>query len=44
MFPQAELNSQQTVSTEIAKALEETRRQKEELQTRVSGYIVQYTQ
>ncbi|XP_078106132.1 golgin subfamily A member 1 isoform X3 [Sander vitreus] len=31
----AELNSQQTVSTEIAKALEETRRQKEELQTQV---------
>uniref|UniRef100_A0A3B5B3G3 Golgin subfamily A member 1 n=1 Tax=Stegastes partitus TaxID=144197 RepID=A0A3B5B3G3_9TELE len=29
--PQAELNSRQTVSTEIAKALEETRRQKEEL-------------
>ncbi|XP_041855580.1 golgin subfamily A member 1 isoform X2 [Melanotaenia boesemani] len=31
----AELNSRQTVSTEIAKALEETRRQKEELQTQV---------
>ncbi|XP_023140989.1 golgin subfamily A member 1 isoform X1 [Amphiprion ocellaris] len=31
----AELNSRQTVSTEIAKALEETRRQKEELQTKV---------
>uniref|UniRef100_A0A8D0CWN1 Golgin subfamily A member 1 n=1 Tax=Sander lucioperca TaxID=283035 RepID=A0A8D0CWN1_SANLU len=35
VLPQAELNSQQTVSTEIAKALEETRRQKEELQTQV---------
>uniref|UniRef100_A0A3P8T416 Golgin subfamily A member 1 n=1 Tax=Amphiprion percula TaxID=161767 RepID=A0A3P8T416_AMPPE len=35
VFPQAELNSRQTVSTEIAKALEETRRQKEELQTKV---------
>ncbi|XP_033974180.1 golgin subfamily A member 1 isoform X2 [Trematomus bernacchii] len=31
----AELNSRQTVSTEIAKALEESRRQKEELQTQV---------
>ncbi|XP_029295561.1 golgin subfamily A member 1 isoform X2 [Cottoperca gobio] len=31
----AELNSRQTVSTEIAKALEETRRQKEELQIQV---------
>ncbi|XP_047448489.1 golgin subfamily A member 1 isoform X2 [Mugil cephalus] len=31
----AELSSRQTVSTEIAKALEETRRQKEELQTQV---------
>lgn len=31
----AELDSRQTVSTEIAKALEETRRQKEELQTQV---------
>ncbi|KAM6930958.1 golgin subfamily A member 1 [Xenentodon cancila] len=31
----AELISRQTVSTEIAKALEETRRQKEELQTQV---------
>ncbi|XP_060927767.1 golgin subfamily A member 1 isoform X1 [Limanda limanda] len=30
-----ELSSRQTVSTEIAKALEETRRQKEELQTQV---------
>ncbi|CAK6959657.1 golgin subfamily A member 1 [Scomber scombrus] len=30
-----ELGSRQTVSTEIAKALEETRRQKEELQTQV---------
>ncbi|KAM7416868.1 hypothetical protein PAMA_018782 [Pampus argenteus] len=30
-----ELNSRQRVSTEIAKALEETRRQKEELQTQV---------
>ncbi|XP_056274892.1 golgin subfamily A member 1 [Pseudoliparis swirei] len=30
-----ELSSQQTVSTEIAKALEESRRQKEDLQTRV---------
>uniref|UniRef100_A0A8D3DRL0 Golgin subfamily A member 1 n=1 Tax=Scophthalmus maximus TaxID=52904 RepID=A0A8D3DRL0_SCOMX len=30
--------SRQTVSTEIAKALEESRRQKEELQTQVSGY------
>uniref|UniRef100_A0AAQ5ZIP7 Golgin subfamily A member 1 n=1 Tax=Amphiprion ocellaris TaxID=80972 RepID=A0AAQ5ZIP7_AMPOC len=36
VFPQAELNSRQTVSTEIAKALEETRRQKEELQTKIS--------
>ncbi|XP_061585678.1 golgin subfamily A member 1 isoform X2 [Cololabis saira] len=31
----AELSSRQTVSTEIAKALEETRRQKEDLQTQV---------
>ncbi|XP_072243309.1 golgin subfamily A member 1 [Leuresthes tenuis] len=31
----AELDSRQTVSTEIAKALEESRRQKEELQTQV---------
>ncbi|XP_028269025.1 golgin subfamily A member 1 isoform X1 [Parambassis ranga] len=31
----AELNSRQTLSTEIAKALEETRRQKEELQMQV---------
>ncbi|XP_077943601.1 golgin subfamily A member 1 isoform X5 [Gasterosteus aculeatus] len=31
----AELNCRQTVSTEIAKALEESRRQKEELQTQV---------
>uniref|UniRef100_A0A3Q3MUS7 Golgin subfamily A member 1 n=1 Tax=Mastacembelus armatus TaxID=205130 RepID=A0A3Q3MUS7_9TELE len=35
VFPQAELTSRQTVSTEIAKALEETRRQKEELQIQV---------
>uniref|UniRef100_A0A8C4NUS1 Golgin subfamily A member 1 n=1 Tax=Dicentrarchus labrax TaxID=13489 RepID=A0A8C4NUS1_DICLA len=35
VFPQVELNSRQTVSTEIAKALEETRHQKEELQTQV---------
>uniref|UniRef100_A0A8D2ZE11 Golgin subfamily A member 1 n=1 Tax=Scophthalmus maximus TaxID=52904 RepID=A0A8D2ZE11_SCOMX len=34
----SELSSRQTVSTEIAKALEESRRQKEELQTQVSGY------
>lgn len=34
---QVELNSRQTLSTEIAKALEETRRQKEGLQTQVSG-------
>uniref|UniRef100_A0A8C2WEA9 Golgin subfamily A member 1 n=1 Tax=Cyclopterus lumpus TaxID=8103 RepID=A0A8C2WEA9_CYCLU len=33
-FPQVELKSRQTVSTEIAKALEDSRRQKEELQTR----------
>uniref|UniRef100_A0A3B4ULI9 Golgin subfamily A member 1 n=1 Tax=Seriola dumerili TaxID=41447 RepID=A0A3B4ULI9_SERDU len=33
--PQMELNSRHTVSTEIAKALEETRRQKEELQIQV---------
>ncbi|XP_073322116.1 golgin subfamily A member 1 isoform X3 [Pagrus major] len=32
---QAELNNRQTVSLEIAKALEETRQQKEELQTQV---------
>uniref|UniRef100_A0A3P8QDH4 Golgin subfamily A member 1 n=1 Tax=Astatotilapia calliptera TaxID=8154 RepID=A0A3P8QDH4_ASTCA len=32
---QVELNSRQTLSTEIAKALEETRRQKEGLQTQV---------
>ncbi|XP_076587501.1 golgin subfamily A member 1 isoform X2 [Chaetodon auriga] len=31
----AELNNRQTVSTEIAKALEETRQQKEELQSKV---------
>uniref|UniRef100_A0A4W6G4L8 Golgin subfamily A member 1 n=1 Tax=Lates calcarifer TaxID=8187 RepID=A0A4W6G4L8_LATCA len=35
VFPQTELDSRQTVSIEIAKALEETRRQKEELQTQV---------
>lgn len=34
---QVELNNRQTVSLEIAKALEETRQQKEELQTQVSG-------
>lgn len=34
---QAELNSRQMVSTEIAKALEESRRQKEDLQTQVCG-------
>ena len=33
--PQAELGSRQTVSVEIAKALEDTRRQKEELQLQV---------
>ncbi|KAI5622151.1 golgin subfamily A member 1 isoform X1, partial [Silurus asotus] len=33
---QAELNSRQTVSVEIAKALEETRKQREELQQQVS--------
>uniref|UniRef100_A0A3Q1I2X8 Golgin subfamily A member 1 n=1 Tax=Anabas testudineus TaxID=64144 RepID=A0A3Q1I2X8_ANATE len=37
VFPQAELDSRQTVSTEIAKALEDTRQQKEELQTQVCG-------
>ncbi|XP_064153586.1 golgin subfamily A member 1 [Anguilla rostrata] len=34
-LPQAELASRQTVSVEIAKALEETRRQREELQQQV---------
>lgn len=42
VFPQMELNSRQTVSTEIAKALEETRRQKEELQTQVCSKHVYY--
>uniref|UniRef100_A0A3P9L8Z5 Golgin subfamily A member 1 n=1 Tax=Oryzias latipes TaxID=8090 RepID=A0A3P9L8Z5_ORYLA len=35
---EAELNSRQMVSTEIAKALEESRRQKEDLQTQVCGF------
>lgn len=35
--PQVELNNRQTVSLEIAKGLEETRQQKEDLQTQVSG-------
>ena len=38
--PQVELNNRQTVSLEIAKALEETRQQKGELQTQVSGIHV----
>ena len=38
--PQVELNNRQTVSLEIAKALEETRQQKGELQTQVSGVHV----
>ncbi len=43
-FPQAELSNRQIVSTEIAKALEETRQQKEELQTQVcrQTHIMQY--
>lgn len=36
VFIQTELSNQQKVCTEITKALEETRRQKEELQARVS--------
>uniref|UniRef100_A0A3Q3NRJ5 Golgin subfamily A member 1 n=1 Tax=Labrus bergylta TaxID=56723 RepID=A0A3Q3NRJ5_9LABR len=36
VFLQTELISRQTVSTEIAKALEDSRRQKEELQTQVA--------
>lgn len=45
-FPQEELNNRDTVSTEIAKALEETRQLKEELQTQVCGQtcIMQYSQ
>uniref|UniRef100_A0A8C7ZI73 Golgin subfamily A member 1 n=1 Tax=Oryzias sinensis TaxID=183150 RepID=A0A8C7ZI73_9TELE len=38
LHSQAELNSRQMVSTEIAKALEESRRQKEDLQTQVCGF------
>lgn len=36
-LPQAELGSRQTVSVEIAKALEESRKQREELQQQVSA-------
>uniref|UniRef100_A0A3Q3Q6P9 Golgin subfamily A member 1 n=1 Tax=Monopterus albus TaxID=43700 RepID=A0A3Q3Q6P9_MONAL len=43
VFPQAELNSQQMVCAEITKALEETRQQKEELQTQVCGLISDIT-
>uniref|UniRef100_A0A3Q2GM44 Golgin subfamily A member 1 n=1 Tax=Cyprinodon variegatus TaxID=28743 RepID=A0A3Q2GM44_CYPVA len=38
LLDRAELNSRLTVSTEIAKSLEETRRQKEELQKQVSMF------